>query len=504
MLAKRISLIPTILLSGVLIASCLPNSDSTYRTSEAHVIVIIADDLGVEDAPCFDPRGMMTHLNERCRQAIVFERVYTHPYCTPSRASFMTGRHAFRYGATDVLEAAEKLPLEAITLPEFVRDHASPERRFTYFGKWHLGDDANGGQENPNLQGFDHFEGNPRQHHTYEYFDYDWFANGEPMGRQSTYKTSFIVDQFLSDFQENHESSPHLSIISFVSPHFPFHLPPNDLHTFDFLEPRVFTPVLGREPAEGEFALMEPSPQVRPYYDAMLQALDHEIDRLVREVTELSDRPVIFVFLGDNGAAREVFPAELPVPYRAKSTVYEGGARIPVMLWSDDETLLPHAGERFQGLVHMTDLFPTLARLMGVPDASLQSLTPQLDGRAIDVSATVGVRGPRNMAYIERGHHRRQPFALAAVDSDGRKLILRETYRPANHGSGLTEFYRTRHDPLELDNLFPALCNADDEEALERLLDYILAQRGVEDVEHLLGRPSIRDEVLEAIHAQAC
>ena len=504
MLSKRLHVVSTILLCGVLIASCGPNNDTASLTRDAHVIVIMADDLGVEEAPCFDPRGMMTHLNERCRQAIVFERAYTHPYCTPSRASFMTGRHAFRYGATDVLEAAEKLPLEAITLPEFVRRNASAERRFTYFGKWHLGDDSNGGQENPNLQGFDHFEGNPRQHHTYEYFDYDWFVNGEPMGRQSTYKTTFIVDRFLNDFQDNHDSSAHLSILSFVSPHFPFHLPPNDLHTFDLLEPRVFAPVLGREPEEGEFAFLEPSPQVRPYYDAMLQALDHEIDRLVREVTELSDRPVIFVFLGDNGSAREVFPAEAPLPYRAKSTVYEGGARIPLMIWSDDDALLAHAGERVQGLVHMTDLFPTLASLMGVPESRLQTLSPQLDGRPIDINAPAGVTGVRDLAYIERGHHRRQPFALAAIDSHGRKLILRESARPANHGSGLTEFYRTTHDPLELDNLYPAVCDPEDVAALERLLDYILTQRGEEAVEHLLGRPDARDEVLGAIQAQPC
>lgn len=511
MLSDRVHLIITLLIGAAFLASCAPDSDAPARSRDGseqardpHIIVMIADDLGVEDAPCYDPRGMMTHLNEHCRQALVFERAYTHPYCTPSRASFMTGRHAFRYGATDVLESAEKLPLEAITLPEFVRQNAPMQRRFTYFGKWHLGDDTNGGQENPNLQGFDHFEGNPRQHHTYEYFDYDWFVNGEPMGRQSTYKTTFIVDRFLSDFRQHQASSPHLSIVSFVSPHIPFHLPPNELHTFDLLEPRVFNAVQGREPEEGEFALFQPSPQVRPYYDAMLQALDHEIDRLVQGVTEVSDRPVIFVFLGDNGAAREVFPAEAPIPYRAKSTVYEGGVRIPLMIWSDDEQLLSRAGERFAGMVHMTDLFPTLATLMGVPDSALRSLSPALDGQAIDLDAPDNPAGQRELAYFERGNLRSQPFALAAIDTHGRKLILRESARPVIFGSGLTEFYHTTHDPFELVNLYPAICDDEDADALVRLLDYILSHRGEAEAEQILSRPGLHEEVLAGINAQSC
>jgi arylsulfatase A-like enzyme len=402
------------------------------------------------------------------------------------------------------MEAADKLPLEALTLPEFVRRHGDQERRFTYFGKWHLGDDSNGGQENPNLQGFDHFEGNPRQHHTYKYFDYDWFVNGERFGRQRTYKTTFIVDRFLRDFQQNQNSRAHFSVVSFVSPHIPFHLPPNNLHSFDLLNPVTFRPVQGQAPGEGEFQQFKPSPHVRPYYDAMLQALDNEIDRLVRSATELSDRPVLFVFFGDNGSAREVFPAEDPVPYRAKSTVYEGGARIPLMVWSDDGELPLREGGRVQRLVHITDLFPTLAGLMGVPDAALQSISSQLDGHPIDLERPAASTLLREFAYIERGNERSQPFALAAIDQAGWKLILREAERPVAFGSGGTEFYETPHDPFELENRYPDICETKDREALERLLWYILAQRGEQNVEQILGRPNIREEVLGAIEAERC
>ena len=62
---------------------------------------------------------------------------------------------------------------------------------------------------------------------------------------------------------------------------------------------------------------------------------------------------------------REVGPANSGSnwPFRGyKSTLWEGGVRVPGFLWASDESLLSSAarGREHGGLVHMVDWVPTL------------------------------------------------------------------------------------------------------------------------------------------------
>ena len=191
----------------------------------------------------------MPFLSSLCDSAVVFKRAYTHPVCTPSRATMMTGRHPFRTGVWKPWQGARKLAASETTLPEIIRLGSDVPYRFAAFGKWHLADDENGSIHNPNIQGFDHYEGNPRQHFTYNYLNYEWTVNGKVEERSvKTYKTTHIVNKVIAHFEDNGEDWPWLYWVGFVNPHLPFHLPPNATprnricHSFPrFATARVFS-----------------------------------------------------------------------------------------------------------------------------------------------------------------------------------------------------------------------------------------------------------------------
>lgn len=464
-----------------------------------HIVVLIADDLGIGYAPCVSAEPIMDNLESLCDSALVFTRVYTHPYCTPSRAAMMTGRHPFRTRSVDVSEDAFKLGLEQITIPEIIRAAGDPEYRFAAFGKWHLASDETGGVLNPNLQGFDHFEGTPRQHHTYRYRDYEWIVNGvlDEAGVE-TYKTTHIVDRAAAHFRANGSQAPWLYWVGFVSPHLPFHLPPRDLHSRHDLPEREFRSVWREPTGPDELRINRTAPQAVPYYQAMIEALDTEIARLVQDIVSSSDRPVIFVFLGDNGDAGEVAPNAQTGLRGTKAMVYEMGVRVPLMVWSSD----PGWSERFAGrsdrLTHLADLFPTLAAIAAVPPDQFDYAPIDGRGFASEIWPGADEGEPHQAIYVQRGNPRAQPFALSAVSQGGHKLIIREQDRTVRYSDGFIEFFDLRADPGEANNLYPRLCGRHGRVALE-LLDYIEALHASEPASSVpLDFPEYRELIREA------
>lgn len=423
-----------------------------------HIIVLIADDLGLDQAPCHSQDVRMPYLQSLCGRALVFDRAYTHPYCTASRAALMTGRHPFRHGADDVRMQAPKLPLDEVTLAELIKQHSDRGYQTAGFGKWHLADDQNGSERNPNLQGFDHYEGNPRQHDTYKYANFEWVENGVPVGPIETYKTSFLVDRVIAHFRAPNAAAPQFTWVSFTSPHKPFHAPPEPLHSFGPLPELTLRGTRSDTPSPGEYRANRREPRLDIYYFAMLEALDNEIKRLVQTLEQETDRPVVFVFLGDNGSAAEVFAAVEDEKVRSKATLYDGGVRVPLMLWGG----AVKGARRSDRLVHLADLFPTLAGLAGVAEDYLDAPERRLDGVSFraDVEGVPSEDPERKFSFFERGNDALLPFAFGAVDQAGLKLILRETERQTNYSPGrVVEVYDTDRDVLETRNLVDAPCD---------------------------------------------
>src|SRR5262249_5755772 len=134
------------------------------RADSPNVVLINADDLGINDLRCYGRKDHHTpHLDALAKQGLRFTTAYVaSPICSPSRAALMTGKHPARLHITTYIpgrpdatsqrllhpEMRMELPLEEKTLAEHLKDAGYAT---AIVGKWHLG----GKGFTPDKQGFD-------------------------------------------------------------------------------------------------------------------------------------------------------------------------------------------------------------------------------------------------------------------------------------------------------------------------------------------------------------
>jgi arylsulfatase A-like enzyme len=322
-----------------------------------NVLLVVADDLGPEFVACYglgaDP-PVTPVLDRLAANGIRFDRAYADPVCSPSRACLQTGRHAFRSGVLRALAPGQPgLRDEELLLPEAL---AGSGYARALIGKWHLG--VLHGQRTPNMQGWPHFVGG-LDGSVRSYTNWLKVRNGE-VTTCSHYVTSDEVDEALAWVRA--QQRPWLLHLCFHAPHSPFHAPPAGLHRQD---------LAGRDPAKDPV----------PFYKAMVEALDHELGRLLQGLgPSLADTNVIFV--GDNGAPEQTAPPWVGGT-RAKGSLYEDGCRVPCIV---SGPAVAGRGRTCAAPIHVVDLFPTVLELCGVdpaaafPDVALDgvSLLPLL------------------------------------------------------------------------------------------------------------------------------
>src|SRR5579872_7389772 len=129
-----------------------------------NVVLILADDMGINDLGCYGRKDHHTpHLDRLATQAMRFTSAYcAQPICSPSRAALLTGKAPARLHLTTYLPGrpdtrAQKvlhprirmhLPLEEKTLARVLKDAGYAT---ACIGKWHLGGKGFG----PDRHGFD-------------------------------------------------------------------------------------------------------------------------------------------------------------------------------------------------------------------------------------------------------------------------------------------------------------------------------------------------------------
>ena len=121
-----------------------------------NIFYILIDDIGFGDlgsATLNSIRGYKTpSINEVAREGMRMARMYTEPSCTPTRVAFMTGRQPYRNGMgnTSVDISGFGLADKEITLAEILSEVGY---NTVHIGKWHMGDIK---EAWPNFQGFDY------------------------------------------------------------------------------------------------------------------------------------------------------------------------------------------------------------------------------------------------------------------------------------------------------------------------------------------------------------
>lgn len=414
--------------SDVAADTAAPTDLGVPPSPEANVLLVIADDFGVEESPChavgrsFAP---MPTLRAICDRGVVFNNAWSAPTCSPTRATILTGRYGFRtgVGAQIVNDASAALPLSERTLPSIMAAARPGARAAACVGKWHLSNASNGGADHPAMAGFSRFAGLL----TGQLPDYSrWPRTVNGVTATSVrYATSAQVDD-ARDWLAT-QSGPWFLWLAFNAPHAPFHLPPLELHGYD----RLDGVALPTRPSD--------------HYHAMIEAMDTELARLLSGLSAEVLARTWIVFVGDNGTPRMVVQSPV-VAAHAKDTLYQGGIHVPLVIAGPG---VVGGGRSVDALVHTVDLFSTILEWSGV------DVSAALSGVRVD-SVSLRPYLARSDAPAQRSWVYSELFGgPTAGDSSGR-TARDDSFKLIRFERGVSELYDLRVDPQETRDLLAA------------------------------------------------
>jgi N-acetylglucosamine-6-sulfatase len=450
-----------------------PGPDAPLRP-KPNIVVVLMDDLRWDDLGCVGHPFVKTpHIDRIAREGAIFRNAFaTTPLCSPSRASFLTGRYPHAHGVTDNTDRGA-LSHRLVTFPMLLH-RAGYETG--YVGKWHMGNDDS------KRPGFDSWVSVKGQG---AYLDPEINEDGR-VARVPGYVTDIFNDRAVA-FLRRPRTKPFLLYIAHKAVH-------PDL--VQFADGRLSDPSAGvflpaerhrdlyadqpipRRPnvddrLDGKPALRRPIDGLPPLSRAtgtgdetirnrlrMLMAVDDGVGRILEalEATGKRDETLI-IFTSDHG----YFYGEHGLSVERR-LAYEEAIRIPLLMRYPP---LIRPGLMLDPMVLSLDLAPTLLALGGAPipdDVRGRSLVPLLKGEPWR---------PRTSFLVEYY----SDTVFPRVRNMGYQALRTERWKYIQYTelAGMDEFYDLKSDPFELRNLVNEPSAQADREAmkaeLRRMLD---------------------------------
>lgn len=392
-----------------------------------NVLLVVADDLGVDNLASYQLGNDLPstpNLDALAARGVQFRNAYAYASCSPTRAALLTGRHPVRTLVGRHIRhdlnsnpAIGTLRGSELTLPKLL-DLAGNGYRHASFGKWHLHDATFPPTAAVDVGGFGHFTGSLAAD-VPSYFAWPRVAQGQT-STCTTYATTQVTDDALAWLGA--QTQPWFCYLAYHAPHAPFHLPPAGLYTR-----QIGTP-----------------PTLRDQYLAMVEALDHELGRLFAALGPTTLANTLVVFVGDNGT-----PQGLAVPpfrpYRAKTTPYEGGIRVPLLV-AGPGVVAPGRSE--DALVCAVDVFATVAEVCGAQAALPAWLA--IDGISMVPYLQNAAAAPqRQFVFAEEFTGTSWPAPL----QNGYTVVRNDRYKLVHRLGGLVEMFDLLADPFEHQDL---------------------------------------------------
>jgi arylsulfatase A-like enzyme len=437
-----------------------------------NLILFLPDQQRADTLACSG--GVKVHapnLNELASESVIFERVYvTHPVCTPSRSSLMTGTWPHTNGCT-----RNSVPLDRRfrVFPELMEDK---DYRTAYMGKWHLG------EEGPAGRGFQQWIS------TEDHGDYTNFllstgiAPDKQNGRFSELAISNLplelsrpkfLEKHACDFIKKHQRDPFILVVAFVEPHSPYNGPLNDEHPLDQVELDATATLPESEDIPLRYRLMREWQQaeaildrerlpfqlffgitpeeyrsIKQRYLGLVTLVDQSIGAILEclERFGLSDQTIVIHTSdhGDSLGSHHLF---------GKETMFEEAARVPLLIRVPDQT----RGKMISHPVSHIDFVPTLLDLLGQPRHSQcagKSLLPLIREEGV-APENIFIEWAPNRTKIKKGTSlARRRTIKRAVEESTRTIVSPEGWKLCLRDKDLNELYRLNDDPWETRNLY--------------------------------------------------
>jgi arylsulfatase A len=327
-----------------------------------NIVFILADDYGTGEVSSYGADHYKTpNIDALARGGIRFTNAYTAPLCGPSRALIMTGRYAFRTGATNQDATGDMKPSVETMMPKVLKPAGYTSAMIGKWGQLPLGPGDFGFDEYLTFSGSGVYWNTQDKGKTY-------VVNGE--------KTPLRDKEYMPDVM-------HQRAVDFITKYrdTPFYLYYSLSHVHNDILP---TP--------------DSAPDSKDVYADNITYMDKLVGKLVAELDRLKLREnTLIIFVGDNGTANGK-ASRATIGGRplsgAKGSMLEGGALVPMIVnWPGTTP----AGQVSRNLIDSTDFLPTFAEMAG---AALPAKTV-IDGRSF-LAQVRGQQGtPREWIFIE-------------------------------------------------------------------------------------------------------
>jgi len=437
-----------------------------------NLVLFLPDQQRADTIACYG--GVKVHapnLNKLASESVVFARAYvTHPVCTPSRSSLMTGTWPHINGCT-----RNSLPLDRhfCVFPELMEDR---DYRAAYIGKWHLG------EEGPTGRGFDEWISTEDRGDYTNFLISKGITPDKDNGRFSELAISSLpvelsrpkfLERHASEFIEKHRNDPFILVVGFVEPHSPYNGPLNYEHQLDQLDLDATATLpesenvplryrlmrewqqaeakLDRErlPAQLFFGITpEEYRRIKQRYLGLVTLVDQSIGAILASLERfaLTDTTIV-VHTSDHGdslGAHHLF---------GKETMFEEATRVPLLIRLPGQTRV----KTIQQPISHIDFVPTLLDLLGQPkhaQCAGKSLFSLINDETVPPE-NVFLEWAPNRTKIKKGTKlARRRMIKRAVEESTRAIVTPDGWKLCLRDKDLNELYNLKDDPFETSNLY--------------------------------------------------
>ena len=429
-----------------------------------NVLLIVIDDLN-NDLGCYGhPMVKSPSIDRLAARGVRFDRAYCqYPVCNPSRSSFLTGLYPQQTGVlSNGGDFRKKLP-EVVTLPQHFMNHgyftARVGKIFHYGVPGQIGspgeDDPASWNATVNPRGRDK-DDEPiiksiRPDSRSFGGTLSWLAADGTDDEQTDGIGAAACMKLMEDHHPAKTGKPFFIAMGFYRPHTPYVAPRKyfDMYPRDQIEPvkdppndRDDIPPAALADRPGQLGMSDDRKRevIQAYY-AATTFMDAQVGRVVDALDRLKlAESTVVLFVSDHGyhLGRHGL--------WQKSDLFEAGCRVPMILATPG---MRTAGRATASLAELTDIYPTLADLCGLPRPGHvmgKTLRPVLD------DPTKSVRDSAYTVSNARGKIPNKPPGGAPLGY----TVRTERYRYTEWGDDArfgVELYDHQNDPFEYTNL---------------------------------------------------
>ena len=307
-----------------------------------NIVFVLVDDWGFAEVGFRNQKIKTPNFDDLAKTGLMLNRHYVYMYCSPSRASLLTGRwphHAHQWNLPSNKQIGTNINMTM--LPAKLKKAGYSTHMV---GKWHQGyfDPA----YLPVSRGFDTSSGflGGGENHMTEITScaVDFWKNTAPDPRNGTYDAYTYRDDLTDIIKQHDTSKPFFLYLPLHNVHGPFQAPQEWIDLYP----------------EGSTCAF------RRTYQAMVSVADNVTGHVVQQLKERNmwDNTLMVVSADNGGApcAGSNYPLK-----GSKGTLFEGGVR---SLAFANGGALPDSmrGKTSEGFIHIADWYPTFCKMAGI------------------------------------------------------------------------------------------------------------------------------------------